>query len=300
MTKLEELKAVYEATLEASHNEEEKNQAKIADFIQGLTDKELRVRSTIREQYDIYVSVNFIDQDGKDDFASDFNISYRGKFDYDTRSYSTPEVAMDCGSSGLTTRREEPFKVERCHLMSAIWNHENELVEVFKGLSFECAKKTYEAKLAHNAEKHRIEDEAQKALDEKVSAMVKVGYTFSEDATETYWDYDTAAYKHRLLFKRAVTITKITPKRVYLEWAWVTENESQYKYGTVDEKYQWIGTSFGHVNHKQTGYMAIAEFTRRMKSRLKGSDYTIADGCDGQNTVLYEFVEESFKPVEKN
>ena len=186
---------------EQAHKETLMNIDTIKNFIQAKTDKKLIVRCSI-EYYEqpcnVYVGVEFFDEKtGKADFGSDFSIYYKHNYSTDKHKFE-----MGCGTIGSYSREEEPFQIDRMRLMLKLWDSEEELVSLFNSLPRSA--NDIAAAMQRQADKEEAEAKrlAVKQKEQEIRSKIKVGYTFENNLENGNFKY---------------TITKITPKRVYLD-----------------------------------------------------------------------------------
>lgn len=249
---------------EEARKETKKNQQIISDYIQAMTDKKLVVRSTYycySKTKDISVDVEFFDEaKGKADFGSAFGISYRVSSDGTRHKFR-----MGCGSMGSYTREEAPYQIDRMRLMLNIWDHEEEVIALFNSLPYEANRAAEKLAMQKEKEDEEADRIARDEKEQEVKAKIKVGYTFSDKNSKQSFEY---------------TITKITPKRVYLEY---TTSYKHTKYVWEDGVRTGEQTILRHI--KSSGYieydlfvnlltdLSIDGASRPVENYMKGAYY---------------------------
>lgn len=179
---------------EANYNED-----RITSYLQGLIDSPIRVNVNRNDDRETYLSVEFLDVNGKKYFAADVSISYECEYDFDLRDYPDPVLRMDSSSSGLTSRKENPGKVVRAEFMYKLWQHEIEFTHLLDTLSHSAEKAYTDACSKKQAEERK---QAKLTEDAKRNAVLKTlapGLTFEHEHLRTSY-----------------TIQKVTPARVYV------------------------------------------------------------------------------------
>lgn len=259
-----------------ARKETKNNEQIISDYIQALTDKKLVVRSSYNyyeysQLTEVSVWVEFFDESkGRTDFGSNFDIHFKASSD------GTYTFKQGCGTCGSYSRKEAPYQIDRMRLMLNIWDREKELVELFDNLPYEAnkaAERLLRQKDREDAEAERI---AREKKEQEVKAKIKVGYTFSDSNKRESFEY---------------TITKITPKRVYLEY---TSSFELKEYVWEDDTYLREKNVLKHV--KSSGYIEYDLFvnlltdlgsnlSRTVESYMKGASWisTTEEEIDSKN-----------------
>lgn len=189
---------------EAADAQEKNNQEIISNYIKSLTTEKIIVRSSIRRN-DFGIEVEFLDDNDKRIFGADFSIYYRAEW-----RKEEPVLKMNSGTIGSYSRQEAPAQIARLELMLNIWKHEDELVKLLTGLDFSAIDYAAELQREKNREEREIEQKEREEKITKIKADLVVGKTFTIAKEEGSAEY---------------TITKITPKRVYIDYTlkWPTE-----------------------------------------------------------------------------
>lgn len=228
---------------ERAHEENIKNREAISKFIQDRTDKKLIVRSTCyyyTKSMEVSVNIEFFDEaKGKTDFGSDFDIYYR--------SYhrdESPKLQMGCGTIGSYTRDDAPYQIDRMRLMLKLWDCEEELVSLFNHLPHFANDEAEALQRQADREEADAERLAREKKEREVKANIQVGYKFNDRNKKKYFNY---------------TITKITPKRVYLDY---TESFDTSHY--VWEGNTCIGEQFVLKHIKLSGYVEYDSLVSRL------------------------------------
>lgn len=272
---LEELRTASDAQYESNEN-------KITSYIKALTDKPCVVScsdSTTahngKDHRDFYITVEFLGEDGKRIFASDFNASYRARSHWSNNDlvFDGPALAMDCGSSGLTTRKDNPGKIYRVQLMAALWEHEDEFCELLESLPHNDVY----AYCDERARLERIKREEEKQAREKKTAEVEAALVAGFEFTEANLDY-----RGKKLGVVTFKVDKVTPKRVYFTRK-STQPGSRYKHEITDGKYKYVGTEYGietvvHTCYADKGSVIYALVNGgKVNSYIKGDSYVSTD-----------------------
>lgn len=186
---------------EQAHKETLMNIDTIKEFIQAKTDKKLVIRGSVeyyKQPCEVYVGVEFFNEEtGKTDFGSDFSIYYKRQYSKDE-----PKFEMGCGTIGSYSREERPYQIDRMRLMLKLWDSEEELVSLFNSLPRSANDMANAMQRQADKEEAEAKKLAAKQKEQEVRSKIKVGYTFEDNQ-------DNGNFKY--------TITKITPKRVYLD-----------------------------------------------------------------------------------
>lgn len=265
---------------ERAHEENIKNREAISKFIQDRTDKKLIVRSTCSyytKSMEVSVNIEFFDEaKGKTDFGSDFDIYYR--------SYhrdESPKLQMGCGTIGSYTRDDAPYQIDRMRLMLKLWDCEEELVSLFNHLPH-FANDEAEA-LQRQADKE--EEEAERLAEEnkrlKVIRKLQVGYKFSDSSKRLGNHYE-------------YTVTKITPKRVYLDYT----TSGEVYYPVYDEARVYTGTQCVLRHEKRSGYINYDWLVQDLMELGNEGTLPVAAGIKGISYLSVETENLEFRPCE--
>lgn len=262
---------------ERAHEENIKNREAISKFIQDRTDKKLIVRSTCyyyTKSMEVSVNIEFFDEaKGKTDFGSDFDIYYR--------SYhrdESPKLQMGCGTIGSYTRDDAPYQIDRMRLMLKLWDCEEELVSLFNHLPH-FANDEAEA-LQRQADREEAEAErlAREKQRQEIVDSIKVGYTFSDSNEGRGHHYE-------------YTVTKITPKRVYLDYVENYETSHYVWKGNV-----CTGEQFVLVHGKNSGYIEYDYLVKLLMETNDKYHLLVVSALKGINYLSMETENLEFRP----
>ena len=265
---------------EAAKAEHNNNKQIIISYIKEVNslvnkDVEIQVSPNIDLRRDKRVSIEFLKSNGKEAFGADINFEVRRHYSFTTGEYGEPEFSMGCSTMGTVTREEAPYQICRCYLMAELWKREQEILDLFAGLTYEAEQAAYKAQNEYDREQKEIEDAEEQKLADEIKSKLVVGYKFSESSST----------HHNVTVD--FEIEKVTAKRCYLKYI-VHQSNTRYFYDEELKKRTKLNHGIEHITY--TGYIKTEILEGILLRQAKHLDgWYVAPKVDGVKYISNEF-----------
>ena len=265
---------------EAANAEHNNNKQIIINYVKevnALVNKnvEIQVSPNIYLRRDKRVSIEFLKPNGKEAFGADIDFEVRRHYSFTTGEYGEPEFSMGCSTMGTVTREEAPYQICRCYLMAELWKREQEILDLFAGLTYEAEQAAYKAQNEYDREQKEIEDAEEQKLADEIKSKLVVGYKFSESSST----------RHNVTVD--FEIEKITSKRCYLKYI-VHQSKTRDFYDEELKKITKLNHGIEHITY--TGYIKTEILEGILLRQAKHLDgWYVAPKVDGVKYISNDF-----------
>ena len=265
---------------EAANAEHNNNKQIIINYIKEVNslvnkDVDIQVSPNLDLRADKRVSIEFLKPNGKEAFGADIDFEVRRHYSFTTGEYGEPEFSMGCSTMGTVTREEAPYQICRCYLMAELWKREQEILDLFAGLTYEAEQAAYKAQSEYDREQKEIEDAEEQKLADEIKSKLVVGYKFSESSST----------RHSVTVD--FEIEKITAKRCYLKYV-VHQSTTRDFYDEELKKITKLNHGIEHITY--TGYIKTEILEGILLRQAKHLDgWYVAPKVDGVKYISNEF-----------
>lgn len=236
------------------------NVAKVENYFKILLkDYNIRMSTDLNPRH-FYLCIGLLKDDGTEYFGANFTLSYDSKYDFKTREYGAPRLFMNYGTCGSFEVKAEPEYTGKIQMMSIVVSHADEIEALFSSIEMPITKEYNAADAELERIKTKRAGEIAEAREQAIKDSIFVGAIFSgiDQDTDIVWK---------------ATITKVTPKRVYLAAKNVYLGYNYKGNGTGDtQKVRY---------EERTGYLATDKLITSLKFQqrtcicnwLNGTEY---------------------------
>ena len=219
--------------------------------------------------FSLYISL--LKADNTEYFGANFTLNYDSKYDFKTKEYGVQRLSMNYGTCGSFDIKAEPEYTSKIQMMSIVVSHVDEIETLFASIEMPATKEYNAADAELKTLKTKRAGAIAEAKEQAIKDSIAVGSVFSgiDEDLDTIWK---------------ATITKITPKRVYLAAKFVYL-EYSYKGDDKCEKQK--------VRYEEsTGYLPTEKFITNIKFQqrtcicrwLNGVEYGVIKYIDTNDT----------------
>ena len=252
----------------AAKEEYDSNASRLEEYFKSLL-KDFRVRVDVDLGVSEYrFAVDLLKDDGTAYFGAGFTLRYGRRYDFRTEQFGAPYLCMNYGSCGEFQIKAEPEYAAKVKMMAVIVSRADEIESTLKSIDMPIARECREARSRLSKLVSDKEKEEMAAKEKAVRESLAVGAALSGVDKDT-----KEAWK--------ATVTKITPKRVYLSAKLALRCHGWGGYSTADKS---------KIHYEEvTGYVD----TEKLVRYLKAPEY----GCIGYWLQGVEYVDDRIVDV---
>ena len=202
--------------LKAAHAEYNEDKIIVTNYLKDMNalvnpNVDIEVKFDMNANVNMSACILFLNPKGLKDFGNRIEFKVNRSYSPETNEYGEPEFRMTCapwmGSAPMyhVTKSEAPYRVCCCYLMAELWQHEQQIIELFNSLKSDAQKAALKAQHEYDVEQGEIKKQEDQKLKDEINSKLVVGYSFSDHGRKG----EDRDYNY--------TIEKVTPKRYYLK-----------------------------------------------------------------------------------
>lgn len=237
--------------LKAAHAEYNEDKIIVTNYLKGINalvnpNVDIEVKFDMNANVNMSACILFLNPKGLKDFGNRIEFKVNRSYSPETNEYGEPEFRMTCapwmGSAPMyhVTKSEAPYRVCCCYLMAELWQHEQQIIELFNSLKSDAQKAALKAQHEYDVEQCELKKQEDQKLKDEINSNLVVGYNFNDHGRKG----EDRDYNY--------TIEKVTPKRYYLKCV-ESKDDTRSIYDPESGELIQIDHGTSYITH--TGYI---------------------------------------------